>query len=430
MRRENAKIGVPFHFEDPVVEKILGRTFGVPIFQEQVMKLAIEKAGFSPGEADQLRRAIAAWRSSEAVDALSLRFYQGLIDGGMKEEQAKELFGYMKGFSAYGFPESHAASFAILSYLSAWLKCYHPAELLCGLINSQPMGFYPVDVLINDAIRHGVKVLPINPNISKWDAVLESKMTVRMGFRNINGICQEDYNFLHMERQFRKFESIHDFLSRTTFSRTVIETMAMADVFSSFGLDQRHSFWSSIELRSLLKAKSSQQLNLFDSLNLVIRPPENVFQEMTLYEGILEDYRGIGYSLRGNAMTGIRSENHNLPKLRSTDVKSKAHGTFIVYAGIVQVLQRPPTAKGVAFMTLEDEVGSVDLVFFKSVYDNYIHIIRNTRFLIITGKIERRGKSISVLVATAMPFDSKTNQSSKKPIKPGGHPRNIPSFIK
>lgn len=424
-RREAAKAGVPYRFEDSVTEKILGRTYGVPIFQEQVMKLAIEKAGFTPGEADQLRRAIAAWRSAEAVDALSGRFYEGLIKGGMREERAKELFGYMKGFSAYGFPESHAASFAILSYLSAWLKCYHPAELLVGLINSQPMGFYPIDVLINDAKRHGVCVLAIDPNQSEWDAVLVSKMTVRMGFRNVHGIRKEDVEQMVRERETRPFSDLHNFLSRTRFSRDVIESMAMADVFSCFGLDQRHSYWRSIELRTYFERQNSQQLSLFSDTDQIDQAHSNVFKPMTLHQGIVEDYRGLGYSLRGNAMTGIRSENPNLPKLRSSEIKKLRHGVYTEYAGIVMVLQRPPTAKGVAFMTLEDELGSVDLIFFKKTYERFANAIRSSRFLLVKGKIERRGNSVSLLVGYVTSFSSDKAAYREKPITPGEHPRTI-----
>ncbi len=436
-RKEAAKRGIPYRIDDPVIEKILGRTFGVPIFQEQVMKLAVEKAGFTPGEADQLRRAIAAWRSAQGIDELSERFYRGLLRGGMPEAQARELFGYLKGFSAYGFPESHAASFAILSYISAWLKYYHPAELLCGLINSQPMGFYPIDVLINDAKRHGVQVQPIDPNLSNWDASLEADpqglrpYRVRMGFRNIEGIRKADFDELLLARQARKFRSVHDFLGRTHFSREVIETMAMADVFIGFGLDQRHSFWRSLAITALFDAHSAKQLNLFewDSSVLAGSSAQSIFDPLSLYEGILEDYRGLSYSLRGHEMAGLRRESPQLPQSTSREVKQQPSGKFIRYAGIVQVLQRPPTASGVAFMTLEDEYGSVDLVFFKKIYERYQEVIRSTRFLLVTGKLERRGRSVALLVQSVQSFDSKIPHPSRKPVKPGAHPRSIPDLI-
>lgn len=441
-RREDAKRGQPYRFEDPVTEKILSRTYGIPIFQEQVMKLAIEKAGFSPGEADQLRRAIAAWRSAEAVDALSRRFYQGLLAGGMSEERAQELFGYMKGFSAYGFPESHAASFATLAYLSAWLKYYYPAELLVGLINAQPMGFYPIDVLLNDAIRHGVKVLPVDPNFSAWDATLAEKMTVRMGFREVHGVRKEDVEYLIQERRKSPFQGIQDFLRRTHFSREVIEAMAMADVFISFGLDQRHSFWKSIEFRALLgQGGGGQQLNLFGQSGRDRRQEDRVFKSMTLYEGITEDYRGLGYSLRGHIMKGIRSENPslfspflinpsinagviNVGVMTSVEVKKLPHKASATYAGIVMVLQRPPTAKGVAFMTLEDEFGSVDLVFFKEIYERFADIIRTSRLLIVKGTMDRRGNSLSFIVGFVSTCDSGVLDRDKV-ITPGEHPRSL-----
>ncbi len=397
-RREEARRGRPYRFEDPVTEKILGRTFGVPIFQEQVMKLAIEKAGFTPGEADQLRRAIASWRSADAVDSLSTRFYQGLIQGGMSEARAQELFGYMKGFSAYGFPESHAASFATLTYLSAWLKHYHPAEILIGLLNSQPMGFYPIDLLINDAIRHGVKILPVHPNFSVWDSVREAPGTIRMGFRNIRGIRREHFEQMVQERNHALFDSLHDFLKRTYFSKNVIETLALSDVFTCFGLDQRHSFWKSIELRNIFEQRNETQLSLFSQSDWKPLPQNTTFRSMSLSQEIHEDYQGMSYSLRGNWMKGIRAENPDLPTITSEEIKNLPHGTFTTYAGVILVIQRPPTAKGVAFITLEDEIGSVDLVLFKNVYEEYAHSIQTSQFLVVYGKIERRGKSVSMLV--------------------------------
>jgi len=397
-RREDARRGKPYRFEDPITEKILGRTFGVPIFQEQVMRLAIEKAGFTPGEADQLRRAIAAFRSADAVDSLSSRFYRGLIQGGMSEARAQELFSYLKGFSAYGFPESHSASFAILSYLSAWLKYYHPAELLIGLLNSQPMGFYPIDVLINDAIRHGVQVLPVHPNLSQWNATREAPRTVRMGFKTIRGIRRDPFEKMIRERNQSHFDSMHDFLKRTHFQKDVIETMALADVFTCFGLDQRHSFWKSIELRNLFEQGHETQLSLFDQAQWKPLSQETIFRPMKRSQEIREDYQGLGYSLRGNLMTGIRLENPDLPKITSRQVKELPHGSSLTYAGVILVIQRPPTAKGVAFITLEDELGSVDLVLFKSVYEEFSQMIQNSKILIVQGKLERRNQSISVLV--------------------------------
>lgn len=431
-RRNDAKNGIPYVFNDPISEKILGRTYGVPIFQEQIMKLAIEKAGFTPAEADLLRRAIAAWRSAKAVDELSGRFHQGLLDSGMSPERAAELFGYMKGFSAYGFPESHSYSFAVLSYLSAWLKHYHPAELLCGLINSQPMGFYPVDVLINDAKRHGVTVVPIHPNVSEWDARLERKDTVRMGFRNVRGLSEEDVTRIVAARAERPFESMQDFLGRTRIKRNVLETMALADVFACFGLDQRHSFWSSVELHSYLEGGGPQQIGLFETTGAELTATDSrsgVFARMTLLEGIVEAYRGLGYSLEGNAMTGLRAELADLPKTDSRMIKRQPHGKHIIYAGTMLALQRPPTANGVAFMSLEDEYGSVDLVFFKHVYEQYLHVLRASRFLIVTGKVEKREESLSVLVSSIRPFVAGMDLRSARPIVHGAHPRSLPAFF-
>jgi error-prone DNA polymerase len=250
-----------------------------------------------------------------------------------------------------------------------------------------------------------------------------------MGFRNIQGIRKIDVDHLVAQRKKGGFLSVSNFLARTHFSRDGIETLAMSDVFACFGQDQRHSFWKSIELRSFFERHESQQLSLFENGGAQAGEAPPVFQPMSLYEGILEDYRGLGYSLRGNAMKGIRSENPTLPKTSSLLIKTLPHGRAVTYAGVVLVLQRPPTANGVAFMTLEDEEGSVDLVFFKKIYERYQQLIRNSRFLIVKGKVERRGRSMSILVGYVTTFDAKLDEPSQLVIQPGKHPRSLGSFI-
>jgi len=229
------------------------------------------------------------------------------------------------------------------------------------------------------------------------------------------------------ERSKRLFTDTHDFLARTHFPRDVIETLAMSDVFACFGQDQRHTFWKSVELRTLFERKASGQLSLFDQADSV-ETKQQVFAPMTLFEGIIEDYRGLGYSLRGNAMKGIRQENLKLPKTNSQSVKAQPNGSLATYAGMVLVLQRPPTANGVAFMTLEDEFGSVDLVFFPKVYERYLEIIRKSRFLLVKGKMERRGTSVSLLVGYATTFDGGIADGKKPIVTAGQHPRSLGKF--
>ncbi|MDR3608644.1 MAG: error-prone DNA polymerase [Oligoflexia bacterium] len=438
-RREAARRGKPYRLPDPELEPALGRTYGIPIFQEQIMKVAIVKAGFTPGEADQLRRAIASWRSAEAVEVMGGKLYQGLLKSGISKDWADELFGYLKGYAHYGFPESHAASFAAISYASAYLKCHHPAEFLCALINSQPMGFYAIDTLINEAKRNGVKVLPIHPNLSDWDAKMEGprgSMAVRMGFRNVRRIREEDIRWmnesnereltegdyktavteeelyrhflvLQEERKSAPFTDLYDFIRRTRLSREVIELMSMANAFECFGQDRRHTFWQSIGHYGLFEKKDAAQLSLFerDPSSQSSTPLFPIFDEMSLFEAISADYRALGYSIEGNLMTALRKSMPELPKLTSAKAKKLKHRSRVHYAGILTALQRPPTAKGTAFITLEDDKGSLDLILKKEVYEKFEAEIRNSRFLIIQGKIQRMGAGVSVLVSEVRSFE-------------------------
>lgn len=417
-RREKAKRGIPYRIDDPEIREALGRTYGVPIFQEQIMKIAITKAGFNPGEADQLRRALAGWRDAAKVDDMGRRLYEKLIAANVPKEYAEELFGYMKGYAHYGFPESHAMSFASIAYKSAYYKCHFPAAFLCGLINSQPMGFYPIDSLINEAKRQRVTVLPIDPHRSGWDAELTPAGEVRMGFRNVRGIREMDVALMVQARSERAFESLKDFVLRTTFSREVIETMAMGDVFQCFGVDQRHSFWKSLEFGAMFGRGGSDpaQGSLFRDSAEEKRDERPLFSSMRLVEEISADYRSLTYSLRGNIMKGIRKENPDIPPLTSAQVKKMNKGQRVHYAGVLTVIQRPPTAKGVAFITLEDENGSVDLIVKKEVYETYMGVIQASRFLLVEGVIQRQGTGVSVL---AYAFGSFAAASRARPNKPG-----------
>ncbi len=434
-RREGSRMGRPYRLPAPDIEPILGRTYGVPIFQEQVMKLAIAKAGFSPGEADQLRRALAAWRSAQDVAAMGDRLYEGLIKNGVPKGYADELFTYIKGYAHYGFPESHAASFASIAYKSAFYKRHYPAEFLCGLINSQPMGFYPIDTLINEAKRNGVVVLPIDPNYSDWDATLTPEKAVRMGFRNVRGIDRLSVDQMIAERNKRHFISTEDFIARTSLSGRVITTMSMADIFACFGMDQRHSFWKSIEFRNLMS--NEIQGNLFGGkyknrphLHLLTKnpPQQQLFAEMTLFEEIVSDYRSTGYSLRGNIMRGIRIENPNLPKTTSRNLKMMNRGDQVRLCGVLSMIQRPPTAKGVAFITLEDEFGSMDFIAKKEIYEAYVSIIKSSRFLIIEGKVQIAGRDPSLMIGRSVlisKVESFREATAAKPLGPGQHAREL-----
>ena len=317
------------------------------------------------------------------------------------------------------------------------------------------MGFYAIDTLINEAKRQGVRVLPIDPNLSDWDAKMEKKNTVRMGFRNVRKIHEQDIRWMNatherelkesdikgsstqeeMHRHFlvleseridKPFESLFDFIKRTKLSRDVIELMALADVFSCFGCDQRHTFWNSIAFHNLFDQKNSAQLLLFSENPM----PEGgqIFEAMTLLESISADYRALGYSVRGNPMTALRKSMPELPKLTSRQAKTLRHGTQLYYAGILTVNQRPPTAKGVAFLTVEDDEGSLDFIVKKETYEKYEDIIRNNRFLKIKGKVQRRGNALSIIVDEVSAFTIRG--ASEKSVTHGATSRNFGSPIK
>ena len=437
-RRLAARQGRPHVLPDADTEKVLGRTYGVPIFQEQIMKLAIVKAGFSPGEADQLRRAIAAWRSADRVGTVSARLYEGLLKNGVSKAFADELLGYVKGYAHYGFPESHAASFALITYKSAYLKCHYPTEFLCGILNAQPFGFYSIDTLIANARRNGVRVLPIDPNSSDWDARLEGPGVVRMGFRNVRAIKKGDvvseeawseelrqaFTCLSQERTQARFVSLFDFVKRTRFSTEVLGALAMANAFESFGEDERHAYWKALEYRGLISANNEQkQSPIF--IEDTRESPGPLFAPLTEIEAVEADYHALGYSLRGDFVEILRRENPWLPKLNAASARKLKNRDRLQYFGRTTVMQRPPTAKGVCFVTLEDESGQLDVVLKREVYERYRLILKKSRFIVLEGQIQHRDGSIAVLVdQVSLPKLSRPSSASDQRISVGAPPRS------
>ncbi|MBC7740903.1 MAG: error-prone DNA polymerase [Bdellovibrionaceae bacterium] len=416
---QEARAGRPFKIGNAALESILGRTYGVPIFQEQIMQISMDIAGFNAAQADQLRRSLARSRSADSVDVMGKKLYNALVSQNVPEKFADDLFNYIQGYAHYGFPESHAASYASLAYKSAYMKCHHPSELLIGLINSQPMGFYPIDTLINEAKRNGVIVLPIDPNISVWDATLEAPKTIRMGFCNVRHAREAEVQEMIAQREQRRFISVEDFIHRTSFSKDVLQNLSLLDSFKEFGFDRRHSFWKSIEFKSLCQQKDSAQLSLFDE-HTRFSEPAALFNKMSLLEEIRTDYNLTGYSLHGNFMKALRVELPHLPPLTSVQIKRLPRDRRIRYAGILTVIQRPPPAKGTAFITLEDEFGCIDTVFKSETFEKYEEIIRRSRFLIMEGKIQKRGLGTSVLVDYVETFSHKTE---RREVSPQGSPR-------
>jgi error-prone DNA polymerase len=384
LRRRAGTEPVP-PYPTPEIEAVLEKTKGVPLFQEQVMRLAQVAAGFSAGEADQLRRAMAAWRRTGDME----RFHQKLIDGmtarGLTKEFAEQVFSQIRGFSEYGFPESHASSFSLLVYCSAYLKCFYPAAFCAALLNSQPMGFYAPAQLIRDAKEHGVGVRPIDVNRSEWDCILEEG-SLRLGFRLLKGVPQAAVERIVTTRP---FHSMDDFARRTQLSRPLLSRLGEADVFGSLQLDRRTALWQSL-------AQHREPRPLFVALDDEEAPTD--LPPMSPADQVLLDYRTSGFSLKNHPISFFRGQLDKERVTRNSELKALADGRRIRVAGMVLMRQRPGTAKGITFVTLEDETGIANLVVRPAVWDRYYAIARCSSAWIAHGVLESRESVIHLLV--------------------------------
>lgn len=394
-----------------VLEPILGRTYGVPIFQEQIMKMAISLAGFTPGDADKLRKAIGAWRSAGSLDTMGNKLKAGLLRSGLSEEFSERIFQQIQGFSEYGFPESHAASFALLAYVSCWLKCHHPTEFLVAMLNSQPLGFYAPHTLVDDAKRNGVSVLPISAVHSEWESRrlgdLDSKR-VRLGFHQISGMSEHEWKRVEAARAGGEFLGLQDFLTRVSderlagrpLRRAVVRMMALGDVFREFGLNQRESLWQTLAFDTLKAAP----LFHVETVQSELFAPATM-DYLSGYEAVMSDYHATGMSARGHPMEWVRKKlRGRIPEMNSQKAKAQPNGRFIEIPGLSLVLQRPPTAAGTAFATLEDEFGFLDLVLRKEVFGKVRDIMHEEPFVIVRGQLQRDGLAASLVVREVRPF--------------------------
>lgn len=400
LRRRQGQEAVSF--PDPRLEPILGRTLGVPLFQEQVMKIAMVLAGFTPGEADELRRSIAAWRSTGSVERMGRMLMSRLLAEGLPQEFVERIFKQVQGFAEYGFPESHAASFALLAYASCYLKCHYPAEFTASVINSQPMGFYANHTLIEEVKRAGVPVYPVDPNASDWDCTLVEGVPtgIRVGLRVVHGLSEAEGQALVLERkQGGKFRSLPDFLARVKLSPRALQSLAMGDAFKGLGLTQREALWELLRhewLRGLRggRAQAKPQLSLFTDLQLG-RPEQGGFTDLSSYEAVQADYASYGLSTRGHPMWALKREPEFMkliPPTTTTHVKRTPSGRGVRVAGLIIVRQRPHTAKGTCFATLEDEEGFLDLIFHERVYERFEEVLLHHPFLIVTGRVQTDGQ--------------------------------------
>ncbi|MBL0922103.1 MAG: error-prone DNA polymerase [Phycisphaerales bacterium] len=403
LRRRNHE--EPVSFPHPDVERVLAKTLGVPLFQEQVMQLAIVAAGFSPGEADALRRAMAAWkRKGDALRAFEGQFIGGMLQRGYPREFAERCFEQVRGFSEYGFPESHAASFALLVYVSAWLKRRHPAAFAAALLNSQPMGFYAPAQIVRDARDHGVRVLPIDVNHSAWDCALEREpahdAALRLGTRLVKGLAQRDADALADAVARRgPFPSIDALRRAAPLPVGALRRLAQADAFQSMGLDRQRALWA-------VRALRDERLPLFEHADTT--EPDAALPEIALDARVRHDYDAAGLSLKAHPMAALRERLDAAGASPAGDLRDEAawpHGTPIRVAGVVTCRQRPSTASGVVFITLEDETGFANLIVRPRVYERFRAAARHSVILLAAGRVERQGPVVHVHTRTLRSLD-------------------------
>ena len=391
LRRRNGE--EPVEFPSEAVRGVLSKTLGVPLFQEQAMKLAVVAAGFTPGEADQLRRAMGAWRKTGVIDKFRLKLLEGMRSNGYTDDFAERLYNQIKGFGEYGFPESHAASFALLVYASAWIKRYHPDVFLASLLNSQPMGFYAPAQLIADARKHGVEIRPVDVNHSHWDCSLEvsadprGSQAVRLGWCLVASLGSTAAQQLISARSVGPFRSWPDFVQRTGFHTAILTKLAQADAFQSLGLSRREALW-----QALARRESSP---LFDRVEEESPAP---LPRMSPQQEVIADYQSGGFSLRDHPLRFLRDRLQTQQVVTAAELATLEPDRRYRVAGLVLLRQRPSTAKGITFMTLEDETGTANLIVHPSTWERFHRVARRSGVLIARGMLQRQHEIVHLLV--------------------------------
>jgi error-prone DNA polymerase len=385
IRRRQGHEAVSFPSRE--LEGVLGKTLGVPLFQEQAMQIAVVAAGFTAEEADRLRRSLASFRRMGTIGAFRDKFIAGMLANGYTPEFAERCFSQIEGFADYGFPESHAAAFAMLTYVSSWLKRHHPAIFACALLNSQPMGFYAPAQIVRDARDHGIEVRPVCVNRSDWDNRLERRpdgaLALRLGFRQIRGLREEDARWIVATRG-NGFPDPESLWLRAGVPPSVLERVAEADAFSGMGLTRRDALW---QVRAI---RAPAPLPLFaDPIDGEgIREPQVELPAMHLGEEVVEDYVALRLSLRAHPMELLRT---SLPGLTPHVELATTPPRPVSVCGLVITRQRPGTASGVIFLTLEDETGVSNVVVWPKVYERFRRAVMGGRLLRVTGRLEREG---------------------------------------
>jgi error-prone DNA polymerase len=405
----------PVDYPSLELKEILERTLGVPLFQEQAMRIAIVAAGFAPAEADRLRRAMATFKRVGTIDSFRTKFIEGMTSRGYARDFAQRCFSQIEGFGEYGFPESHAASFANLVYASAWIKCHYPDVFAAALLNSQPMGFYAAAQLVRDAQEHGVEVRPADVNASGWDGSLEGSSdeltglhqrhaemrgdirtthALRLGFRQISGLSEGDGIAIEYTRDGVEFDSIRDFWLRTRLPTQTLERLAKADAFHSLGLSRRQALWA---VRGLRRAGDKDDLPLLARAVAPALEPNVALPQMRLGEEVVEDYRSLELSLKAHPVSFLRADLDRRGILRHENLARTPSGRLVTVAGLVLVRQQPGSAKGVIFMTLEDETSIANIIVWPQVYETFRPVVLGARLVSVTGRLQNEFGVIHVV---------------------------------
>jgi len=391
-------------YPTPELERVLGKTLGVPLFQEQAMQVAMVCAGFSAAEADQLRRAMATFKHTGGVVNFRERLMNGMIERGYTEEFAERIVKQLEGFGSYGFPESHAASFALIAYASSWLKCWHPDVFCAALLNSQPMGFYAPAQIVRDAQEHGVEVRPVCINASRWDCTLEpmenGRFAVRLGFNRVAGLSNADAAALVAARGGQPFIDIDDVWRRAGVPAATLVRLAEADAFRpALKLARREALWA-------IKALRDEPLPLFAAVaRRDDRPAPEIVEEavrlkaMTAGREVVEDYQHTGLTLRRHPVAFLREDLRRERFLSCAEAHALKDGRPVRTAGLVLVRQRPGSAKNVTFLTIEDETGISNLVIWPNLYEKQRRIVMNATVLGMQGTVQREGDVIHLICA-------------------------------
>ena len=388
----------PVTYPHPKLKPVLERTMGVPLFQEQGMRMAIEAAGFTPGEADQLRRAMGHKRSRERMDAIYPRLIEGMVANGIDRDAADQLFKMLQGFADYGFPESHAASFALLAYASAYVKCHYPAIFAAAILNVQPMGFYSTEVLVNDARRHGVTVKPVEVNASEYWTHVDAQGALRLGFHLVRGLGSAQKERLETALRGGDFPDLLAFAQRTRLEKEALENLAVAGAFAPWYGARREAMWA---LRALDEREARGELGKL----MEIDEPAVRFAALRPKGESAFDLWSTGVTANVQVVAHFRARLEKRRVIPAQRLEAMPNHLVCRVGGLVITRQRPETAKGFVFLTLEDETGLVNVIVRPDIYERYRRVIRTSRMLVIEGVLQKEEGAIDLLARKAWRFD-------------------------